>query len=178
MRRLLALAGALVVGASPSLAMTAEEKQQHIQLVDALIGSNISLVINEPPYCSKKDRYYGAFIPSKRLVVICQTQKDTFDGLIVQWTSEDLDTLRHEAHHVIQDCMDGSVDGYMKLFFDKDVLASILAKYPASQVRRISNVYAQAGLSPYEIMLELEAFAVASEIDAATIGNAVSKLCK
>ena len=178
MRRLLAMAGALLLGATPSLAMTTEEKIQHYALIQALNNANITVAINDSKFCSIRDPYYGAFIPSERTVVICQQDKLSFDGKVIPFNREDLDTLRHEAHHVIQDFMDGEVDGYMRIFFDQDVLANIIAQMPSAKVERIRQIYGQWGASEHEILLELEAFAVAAQVDAGTISRAVTALCK
>ena len=179
MNKLFAIVSALLVSASPSLAMTVEERQQHVGLVQSLENVNVSVLVNEPKYCKTEgaDKYYGAFIPSERLVIICQTNKEVMDGDVVPFSLEDLDTLRHEAHHVVQDCLDGKLDGYMITLFDKDQLNDFLALFSQEHVEKVKRIYGEWGASPEDIMLELEAFAVAAEVPASTISSAVTKFC-
>ena len=179
MNKLFAIVSALLVSASPSLAMSVEERQQHVGLVQSLENVNVSVLVNEPKHCvtDGPNKYYGAFIPSERLVIICQTNKTVMDGDVVPFSLEDLDTLRHEAHHVVQDCLDGKLDGYMITLFEEDQLNMFLANFPQEYVDNVKRVYGEWGASPEDIMLELEAFAVAAEVPASTISSAVTKFC-
>ena len=44
----------------------------------------------------------------------------------VQWTENDLDTLRHEAMHVLQDCSAGRVgDGLLESTMTTEFLAQV-----------------------------------------------------
>ena len=40
-------------------------------------------------------------------IMICQDDRIETSDQEVEWTENDYDTLRHEAHHVVQDCMKG-----------------------------------------------------------------------
>ena len=111
--------------------------------------------------------------------MICQENKKVWDGEIIRFSEEDLDTLRHEAHHVVQDCLDGEVDGELALMFespeDKAQFRSYMKPGLASRVRRL---YGNAGASEHVIQLEIEAFGVAAEVPASSIAKAVTNTCK
>ena len=44
-------------------------------------------------------------------MVICQENRIKGSHEMVSWTEGDLDTLRHESHHLVQDCIGGSGRG-------------------------------------------------------------------
>ena len=45
------------------------------------------------------------------LMVICQENRIPGVREMTSWTEEDLDTLRHESHHLVQDCRGGDGRG-------------------------------------------------------------------
>ena len=101
-------------------------------------------------------------------------------GRQVAWTDNDLDTLRHEAQHVIQDCMVGGLgDMRSDTYFTHDELVEFLAKSSLTQdnIENIIQTYAADGASEEVIIMELEAFSVAADVDAASIAGAVRKFC-
>ena len=170
---------ALSALASPVSAMTQTERENHWNIVEALEGANISVYVNEDAICGDPDdRFLGAYIPKARAVVICQEHAKVWNGEAIHFSLEDLDTLRHEAHHVVQDCLDGRVDGDLVLLFDapqeKAQFRGMIDKRIEPKVRR---VYGGAGASEHVIQLEIEAFGVAAEVGAATIAEAVTNVC-
>ena len=96
-------------------------------------------------------------------------------------TPNDLDTLRHEAHHVIQDCLKGGIgDRESDLFFDEreefvEFVSNALTDY---QIEKIIEGYRERGADEDTIIKEVEAFAVASSIGPETIAGAVDNLCR
>ena len=91
---------AVTLLAGPVSAVTLEERHDHTKIVEALDRANFSLYVNEEPICGRdKDRFLGAYIPAMRAIVICQEEKVVWDGEVIPFTEEDLDTLRHEAQH-------------------------------------------------------------------------------
>ena len=93
------------------------------------------------------------------------TGKDAFsqlwDGKQGQWSREDLDTLRHEAHHMVQDCRDNNLDGHLHTVY-KDPLK--LAKdWLGQNTMRIMEIYEDRGTKM--VIIELEAFSVAAMND-------------
>ena len=54
---------------------------------------------------------YGFYAGHAGLFVICQ--ENGSEGTVTRFTAEDLNTIRHEAQHLIQDQMDGVLDGWL-----------------------------------------------------------------
>jgi len=106
-------------------------------------------------------------------MVICQDNRRE-EGVEVQWTDNDLDTLRHEAHHMIQDCAAGGIgDGKMSL-----MLFVSRSGYTLEQVKQIAKHYQQQGVTGYDMLMELEAFAVARSIPADLIAVKLKEYCQ
>ena len=120
------------------------------------------------------DGYYHSY---GNALIVCQG-KSKKPGNVAAWTTNDLDTLRHEAHHVIQDCVDGTIgDGkILPLFDDYDSWHSFVttALTPA-QIAGIIESY--KGATPETHKTELEAFAVANSLDADMIALIVRDVC-
>ena len=51
------------------------------------------------------EKAYGWYWAAANELVVCQENKIKGSNAQVEWTEEDYDTLRHEAHHLVQDCM-------------------------------------------------------------------------
>ena len=96
-----------------------------------------------------------------------------------RWKAEDLDTLRHESHHVVQDCVAGDIaDGSLSTLFDdpdewKEFVSSGLSE---TAIRGIIEAYS-TGDNNGLVARELEAFSVASSVDADTIAVKVLEAC-
>ena len=99
------------------------------------------------------------------LMAICQDNALT--GEEVAWTPNDLDTLRHESVHFIQDCLDGSADMELNPLFDglrtltldsgyREVIAELVCV-----ALRLDWIYRQNGADAKTIRLEHEAFLLA-----------------
>jgi hypothetical protein len=90
-------------------------------------------------------------------MVICQENKRVVNEE-VNWTEEDLDTLRHEAQHLVQDCMDGERQGELGAVYRDpiDLAKKVLGD---RGVRSIIDAYSDA--SKHVVVMELEAFSVA-----------------
>ena len=170
---------ALSTLSAPVSAMTQTERENHWDIVEALEGTGISVYVNEDAICGDPDdRFLGAYIPKARAVVICQENAKVWNGEAIRFSLEDLDTLRHEAHHAVQDCLDGRIDGELSLLFeaphDKAKFRGMIDSRIEPKVRR---VYGSAGANEHVIQLEIEAFGVAAEVGAATIAEAVTNVC-
>ncbi len=152
---------ALVVGCwNPSSAYPSR-LQDHKDLVEAVRSTGVSLAIN-PIDC--KPSFDGFYMPSRKRMVVCQ-DLGTPDGDQVAWTEGDLNTLRHEAHHLVQGCMAGSnFDAYYHPLY-KNLNLLIDQHLTSKEIIRIYTVYHQASASIQEIELELEASAVAAMDD-------------
>ena len=172
----LAAAMALTVGAIPAMAGT-PTFEEHRLLVDRLDDAGIAVVINQRIVCQRD--IDGAYFGQLESIVICQ-DNGVAGGPEVDWTSNDLDTLRHETQHLIQDCMDGAGNTSLVPMFDSEQeVLDFVARSPLTQgqVGNIIKNYAERGLDREGIILELEAFAVASSISPTQLAEAVTTYC-
>ena len=131
---------------------------EHGQLGNAVRSTGITLKFN-PAECDEKNAM-GWYWAARQEMVICQENRRRGFGLQheVTWTEEDLDTLRHEAQHLIQDCMDGSLNGSLSSVYKEplDLGVEILGK---GGIFRIMQAYSDA--SQHIQVMEVEAFSVA-----------------
>ena len=139
-----------------------------------------------PAVCAPSDGLNpsGFYISQSRQLVVCQ-DAGKYDGELVPFTANDLDTVRHEAQHVVQDCIDGIGDNSLVNMFPvvETQGALSLREFVATSglspqtLMHIFTTYTQAGADTEVLALEFEAFAVANSIDAADIAVAVGKAC-
>ena len=140
-------------------------------------GVGVSVTVNEEEHCGRRT-IYGAYIPRLRKIVICQPRKQDMNGEALLFNAEDLDTLRHEAHHLVQDCMDGRLDGELTVFFDDASEArQFYSNYPREKIQGVIKTYSDQGAPAHVINIEIEAFAVAEQVPAHIIGDVVAKVC-
>ena len=137
-----------VVGAPPAHAGPIEdalvdtEMAEHRNLVRALQSVGVTVTTNDPRYCDEGTS--GSWIPDEKVLSICQDDAVTQNGKMLPWTDNDLDTLRHEAHHVVQDCAYlGLYDGKLKTLFDEETLLSLMQEslIPMERFRAIWKDY-------------------------------------
>jgi len=150
---------------------------EHRQLGNAVKSTGVSLQYN-PISCGEKIDAMGWYWSTRSELVICQENHQASDGYWneVQWTEEDLDTLRHEAQHLIQDCMDGSRNGRLgAVYTDPVALAKGILSQQAAQ--QIIESYANDGASEHVIIMELEAFSVATMNNPAEQIRDINKFC-
>ena len=174
--KLKALAATLLA-ASTALPAQAGIMEDHEFLWNAIGRVGVERRINDPTEC--KDGYDGFYIQqaSGPMMVICQTNA-TKPYTQVAWTANDLDTLRHEAHHIVQDCAAGRINDLRTApIFNKQELISFVrgSGYTNAQLQSIWNSYSHK--SEAVQIREIEAFAVARSVDARTIGNKVLEFC-
>jgi hypothetical protein len=97
-----------------------------------------------------------------------------------KWTANDLDTLRHEAHHVVQDCAAESLgDGILSTLFPEDELVEFL-KNSSVSLENLQGLYSmleEQGLSDLKIQQEMEAYVVAEDVPASSIEQKVREFC-
>jgi hypothetical protein len=144
----------LVAASSLMIPVSAGTFEDHTELARAVASTGVKLLINVPA-CQTKDAY-GWYDSRKTQLVICQ--ENATGSEMVAWTVEDLDTLRHEAHHLVQDCIDNVLDGNLDtVYVDPDQLIdAVLTK---AQIIEILNWYEDA--TDARKIHELEAFSVA-----------------
>ena len=99
---------------------------------------------------------------------------------MVGWTANDLDTLRHEAHHIVQDCAASSLyDSQMDLMFSEEELKRFIAGsgLTAEKMRWIVKSYSSNGADADVILKEFEAFAVAISVNPRMIADKLVQFC-
>ena len=173
-----ALAGlSALATATPSLA--GNTYQDHVDLFNALQEVGVTIKLNHKGRCASGETD-GGYASDLAFMVICQDNA-VAGGPQVDWTENDLDTLRHEAHHVVQDCNEGTLsDGELGVFFwEEGKLAEWLnmSSWSRSELVELSRMLREQGLSWDEVKIELEAYTVASDIPASSIAKKVRSFC-
>ena len=162
-KAIIASTAALMMGATPALAATEMELRAHGKLVNTVRSTGVEVYIN-PPLCDDDDAPMGFYNGSKKVMVICQDNKIEGSDEIVDWTPNDLDTIRHESHHLVQDCRDGVLDSDLLPVY-KDPIAFGRLIMGQDGIEWVADTYSDT--SKKVIILEIEAFAVAENNDIA-----------
>ncbi len=172
----LLIGSSLLLSSAPSKASNVGD---HANLWNTLERAGINIVLNDVDFCGDGD-VDGAYIPTLKTLVVCQDNASPISSRQVVWTHNDLDTLRHEAHHVVQDCINRELgDNYSSPLFDTretltDFVDDILTE---EQIGSIIKGYREQGASNEVIIMEVEAFAVAEGVSPDTIANAITDIC-
>ena len=156
--------------------------QEHIELLNTLDDMGVNVQINNPHICSHERGVAGFWMGSERLFVLCQEEVrnaklPVYTGNIVLASDDDLDTIRHEAHHVIQDCMNGRLDGDLVTYLDEENSEEFLEFYPDWKEEHIATQYREDGASEHVVQLEIEAWAVADLVSAPMIQDVLVREC-
>jgi hypothetical protein len=165
----LATVTALSTFAAPA-AQARNVDNAHIRLARAIVSTGVTLKIN-PVECYNTPAY-GWYSPANREMVVCQeSAKGTYE---VNWTAEDLDTLRHEAQHLVQDCMNGELDGILSSVYDEPIALGkqVLG---AEGIKMVLEAYASE--SDHIKVMEIEAFSVARMNDPLEQVADIAKFC-
>ena len=152
-------AGTLVAGTLAMTATSAEAASNHsahVRLARAVERTGITVYVNHK-ICDELN-LLGFYTSKHKSIVICQENRPYGVYESIQWTEEDYDTLRHEVHHVVQDCRDG-INGELHAVYDKpiDLGVGVMGE---SGVARVAKAYEQRGT--HIQVMEIEAFAVAA----------------
>lgn len=178
---LAAAASALMPSAAMADGLMLQEHPDHYKLWRELETAGIEMVINDPIMCGEEAQgLYGWNGDAGFAVLIVCQDNGRPGGLEVRWTRNDLDTLRHEAHHVVQDCLVGSFgDGKFSLLFDTpEKMSNFLDISGASwaDVQKIFQTYSDTSKDVQ--WREVEAFWVARGVSADAIAEAVRNQCR
>lgn len=153
---------------SPALAddITPAVAQEHNNLVAALAARGISLHL-DAAIC-EVNPISGFYHGQSRALVLC-------NGGSTNMTAENLDTLRHETIHFIQDCRDGVIDGRLTTVLKPGQARALLAAtgQDHEQLRRVYESHGQGAHVP----LEEEAFGAAAAMSASVIHQAMNIIC-
>ena len=160
--KFLATVLALTLASAPASALAATPWQlnvpAHLQLVKALRGHGVAVSWGSR-YCDGKNN--GTYNSRTRTIKICRRGN--------QWTASSLNTLRHEAIHVLQDLRDCRLGNLaLHRLTDDDQLEQLLNSTNLN-TQAIINAYAARGASRQVILLELEAWGGASTTTASDI---------
>ena len=149
----LALGAATVASIAPAKAINVDSN--HMALGQAIASTGVVFKIN-PVECFE-GKAMGWYWAKMNELVVCQ-EYATQVNVETYWTPEDFDTLRHEAQHLIQDCMDGQRQGILGAVYQEPVRLGkeVLG---AQGLGYIAEAYKDKG--PHIVVLEVEAFAVA-----------------
>ena len=148
----------------------ANENNPHVRLLRAVESVGVDVRVNQPKDCDPRYnggvKAFGWYHGPSRSMVICQeyymNRGAQFNGSLVRFTEEDLDTLRHEAHHLVQDCMDDRLNQQLSSVYNKPIELAVNT-LGADGAREVVRMYSQA---PEHVqVMELEAFAVAAMND-------------
>ena len=171
---------ASVLSFIPGVAKSMSLDDNHNNLIRSLQNSGITVVIN--PLECLDDGIDGGYLSSHNLVFICQDNMQKAYSP-VGWTDNDLDTLRHEAHHVIQDCNgtplgDNSLE---PIFTESQIVEFAQELFPEERVDQLIEYYWNGDIPEEQaknlLYNELEAFVVAESVSAGSIAEKVELVC-
>lgn len=154
--RLASLAlGAVIPMASIAPAQALNVDPGHMSLGKAIASTGVTFKLN-PAECFKSEAM-GWYWARLNELVVCQKYA-TQANVETYWTAEDFDTLRHEAQHLIQDCMDGKRQGVLGAVYQEPVR---LAKDVLGDEAFVYVIDAYKAKGKHVVVMEVEAFAVA-----------------
>ena len=136
------------------------EYERHYQLAQEVVNRGVSIKVN-PSECDGGE-LMGWYNGARRELVVCQENKVQGSSAEVAWTGEDYDTLRHEVHHFVQDCLDNSLNGNLSYLYDQPLRLGVDV-LGTERVGRVIKLYEES--SHDRQVLEVEAFAVAGMND-------------
>lgn len=161
----LGLLASLTLSGGPAVAAPLDTG--HAQLLGAVQARGITLYL-DGDRCDS-GHVDGFYVGSYKALVICNKGSRDFDA-------NDLDTIRHEVVHFIQDCARGqAIDGNLETILKPGAAREILAEVGLS-ADGITKVYTDNGAGD-AVPYEHEAFAIAAGMDASTITKALEQFC-
>ena len=179
MKSLAILLTAALAFASPASAHHFEKLDKpHQNLLHTVEERGVKFFVNDMRYC---DEDSDGFYSTHRRLIICQDNA-TLPGVEVEWTDNDLDTIRHEVHHFLQDCSFGGIkiDHTSAVFYDHgpDFIRFVQQSGLTSiEIANIESVYSKMGLSYMRIMMEIEAFAAARSTTPEQLEQKIDEVC-
>jgi hypothetical protein len=169
-------------------AIAAPLPADHQLFVDTMVKDGVEVLINEPAEaCFDDSQRNGAYVVHRgtRVLVVCQDKR--YEGqfnitgdasFVTEWTANDLDTIRHEGFHIIQDCMAGTKNDqeFDTVFTSQE---DVIDTYGVVNTMRIMNSYVDAyGADRHaDIKYEIEAFYAAENYSATQLNDMYNKYC-
>ena len=164
--------------AGPALA--APLPADHQLFVDTMANDGVEVLINTPAEAcfdgnSDRNGAYGVY-EGTRVLIVCQDNRKNSN--VTEWTANDLDTIRHEGFHIIQDCMAGTKTDTLfdTVFTDQSVVIDALGVEQAMDIMRTyADVYEKDRHG--DIKYEIEAFYAARDFSATELNSMYTKYC-
>ena len=168
-----AAAGVVAPAQAAAPVATQAEVRNHVQLAEAIKSTGVQFYIN-PAECNERP-VFGWYWALKNELVVCQELRNpATPGVQTSWTEEDLDTLRHEAHHLVQDCRDTYLNGRLDAVYTDPIA---LAEHQLGERRIMGILRAYSDASDHIKVMELEAFSVAAMNDPAEQVRDIQNFC-
>lgn len=147
----------------------------HAQLLRTVEQTGVQVFINDE-YCNTGD-FNGLYSSQAGVLLVCQDNAQVYNNRSVAWTANDLDTIRHEVHHLVQDCSAGGRgNGRLDtVYSDPNRLANETLGVNAKN--SIMSHYAANGADAHTLQLEIEAFSVAANTTVQLLENDVESYC-
>lgn len=156
----------------------------HASLYQAIQEVGSYTYLNPGPVCGKDGHPAGMYTwnnQQQTALIVCQDNATSETE--VAWTENDLDTLRHEAWHIIQDCHSG-IRGDAELApmeytpaYVRELIQVAEAAMGPGKVEHIIRNYSANGLSHRDVTMEVEAFTAAAILSASDIETALRNAC-
>jgi len=141
-------------------------------LVDAITSTGTTLYTQ----CKEEVAFVGAYISSARTMAICSEDPS---GLPTAFTPQEQDTLRHEAIHLAQDCMDRKFNSELETTRTLiNVMRMMAASGEVIDFEKIELHYRGKGADDVTIMLEFEAWAGAAVMSNKEVAHLVRTICR
>ena len=131
----------------------------HAVLVEAIEAQGVEFIVNHE-FCQENPNVMGFYSSHHRVLVVCN-DRYTEENQSPEWTANDLDTLRHEAQHMIQDCMMGGLADSTLHPVYRDPIGLAYGILGGERMQGINSLYRSNGADNETILLEWEAFSVA-----------------
>lgn len=190
LKRITSAAIAALALSAPVIAAPAGLDQQHQYLWDTLEEKGVWGFVNPEQVCQDPNRdldgaYFYSPSVDRPILVVCQDNRTKVDEQVVEWTDNDLDTIRHESMHYLQDCLDGDLTMTLTPFYDGPggapgnlTYAEVISGLGAQRADTIAYFYGEKlGANDHTIRVEHEAFYVASYVPAYAIAQAIEAFC-
>ena len=173
---LAAVLSSFTIGAMPAAANN-NNFDEHYHLYQVIHSVGVTVKINDPHLCTGS--VDGSYHSRERILSICQDNMRR-PHQEVTWTPNDYDTLRHEAHHLVQDCVMGSIgDSQLSpLFGNQHELKQFVDATLSSDMQRgLMGQDVYSGHNAQRQWIELEAFATAASVSPLTIADKITQVC-
>ena len=158
---------------APVMADERFSPEAHMRLLETVESLGVDVHIDHKSICQGT---HGAYGSRQGIFVVCRASSKETRG---EWTPNDLDTIRHEAQHVLQDCIaNGLGDGEFRTMFEGEMLDRFVRETIGyEQAERIVEIYRGNGTPEDQLMTEVEAFAIAAVIPPGMIEEKLKEVC-